>query len=147
MITTMLGARIVIVNDVAELRRMTQWLWNAAASAGIAERLVRLLDVCANEAVANIISYAYDDAARHEIALELEKTADGARLVIRDDGRAFDVSKAPAPAAPASLDDARIGGLGIHLIRRMTSRCDYRRENGFNVLLLETELKTAPLDV
>jgi anti-sigma regulatory factor (Ser/Thr protein kinase) len=143
----MLGDRIVIVNEVTELRRMTQWLWTAAAGAGIAERLVHILDVCANEAVANIISYAYDDAVRHEIALDLSKTASGARLVIRDDGRAFDVSKAPAPATPASLDDARIGGLGIHLIRRMTSRCDYRRENGFNVLLLETELKPAPLNV
>lgn len=131
--------RIVLSNQVSELRRMTQWLWVTAASAGIAEALVQKLDLAANEAVTNIISYAYSDGMRHDITLELEKTGDGARLVIRDDGMPFNVLAVPEHAVPASLESAAIGGLGVHLIRGLTSRCEYQRENGFNVLLLETE--------
>jgi anti-sigma regulatory factor (Ser/Thr protein kinase) len=134
-------ARFVMGNNVAELRRMTQWLRESAGAAGIAPDVVRILDQCANEAVVNIISYAYEDAERHDISLELIKTAHGASLVIRDDGKPFNMLDAPERRAAAGLADAQIGGLGIHLIRRMTARCDYRREGGFNVLSLEAQPK------
>ena len=135
----MLSDRIVLKHDLSELRRMTQWLWTAAASAGIAEAMVHKLDLAANEAVTNIISYAFADAARHEITLDLEKTGGGARLVIRDDGVPFNILAVPEHAVPATLESAAIGCLGVHLIRGLTSRCEYQRENGFNVLMLETE--------
>ena len=141
MTTAMLGDRIVISNDVAELRRMTTWLRACADAAEIPPELVHKLDICANEAVTNIISYAYDDGRRHEIALELVETASGVSLVIRDDGKPFNVREAPAHAKPASLDDAEIGSLGIHLMRRLMPHFDYRRENGVNVLSLNTEYK------
>jgi len=135
----MLPDRIVLNNDLNELRRMTQWLRTSAASAGIADALVQKLDLAANEAVTNIISYAYSDAARHDITLDLEKTGGGARLTICDDGAPFNILEVPEHAVPASLESAAIGGLGVHLIRGLTSRCEYRRENGKNVLTLETE--------
>ena len=144
MTTAMLGDRIVIGNDVAELRRMTGWLRTCTEAADVPPELVHRLDVCANEAVTNIISYAYDDRARHEITLELTETATGVSLVIRDDGRPFNFMEAPAHGAPASLDEAEIGKLGIHLIRRLMTRCDYRREGGANVLLLEAHPRPQP---
>lgn len=141
MTTAILSNRFVMSNDMAELRRMTQWLQGSSKAAGIAPDIVRLLDQCANEAVVNIISYAYEDAKRHDIALELNKTALGACLVIRDDGRPFNMLEAPEREQAASLADAQVGGLGIHLIRRLMSRCDYRREGGNNVLFLEAQPK------
>ena len=136
--------RIIIGNDVSELRRMTDWLRASAAAAALPADLLHKLDVCANEAVTNIISYAYDDARRHEITVELNAIPNGAALVIRDDGKPFDFLAAPASAAPMSLDDAAVGGLGIQLIRRLATRCEYRRENGINVLSLETEHTLQP---
>jgi len=139
MTTAMPGDRIAIANDVAELRRMTEWLWSNAAAARIPRELVRALDVCANEIVTNIISHAYDDTARHEITLELSRIASGARLVVRDDGKPFAMPEAPRHQVPGSLDEAAIGGLGIHLVRRLATRCEYRREGGHNVLAVEVQ--------
>jgi hypothetical protein len=65
--------RFVMGNQVAELRRMTQWLQESAGAAGIEPDVVHILVQCANEAVVNIISYAYEDAKHHDIALELNK--------------------------------------------------------------------------
>jgi anti-sigma regulatory factor (Ser/Thr protein kinase) len=144
MTSTMLGDRIVIGNDISELRRMSEWLRTIVAETDLPGELLYRLDVIANEAVTNIISYAYDDAARHDITLELTKSAGGATLVIRDDGKPFNVLDVPARQPPKGLDDAAIGGIGIHLIRRLTSRCDYRREGRFNVLSLETEHAPQP---
>jgi len=137
MLATMHSERLVIANDLHELRRMTQWLHDSGQALGVAEDALFKLDLCANEAVANIISYAFDDDRRHDISLEMNKTAAGASLVIRDDGRYFNLLDAPAHEAPATLADARIGGLGIHLIKRISSHCSFQRSNGFNELSLE----------
>ena len=143
----MVSERIVILNDISELRRMTQWLQASSAAADIPQGLVQMLDVCANEAVTNIISYAYDDGDRHEINLALTRTDGGARLEIRDDGRPFNVLDAPEHKMPLTLADAEAGGLGIHLIRRLMTHCEYRREAGHNVLCLEAASVLRPGNV
>lgn len=135
----MQGDRLVIRNNAAELRRMTQWLCDSAAATAVPEDVVFKLDFCANEAVSNIIFYAYEPGRQSEIVLELNKTENGARLVIRDDGKPFNLLEVSARQLPGSLEEAGIGGLGIHLIRGMVTHCDYRRADGVNVLCFEAE--------
>ena len=144
MTTATLANRFVMGNDVAELRRMTRWLRQSAAAAGVAQDVVHVLDQCANEAVVNIISYAFDDGARHDIALELKPTEKGISLEIRDEGKPFNMLQAPERKPASKLADAEIGGLGVHLIRHLIDRCDYRREGGVNVLLLEAQHTRQP---
>ena len=146
MVTELLSDRLVIGNDLSELRRMTDWLRASCETAGIPGDVVYTLDFCANEAVANIISYAYDSPGPRDISLELNATERGARLVISDDGKPFNVLAAPEHEAPENIESARIGGLGIHLIRRMVSDCEYRRSGRFNVLSLEAQHKPQPRD-
>jgi len=145
-VTDLLSDRLVIGNDLSELRRMTDWLHTSCETAGIAKDVVYTLDLCANEAVANIISYAYDNPGPHNITLELQQTELGARLVISDDGKPFNVLAAPEHQLPEDIEAARIGGLGIHLIRRMITDCEYQRSGGFNVLSLEARHKPQSRD-
>jgi len=131
------GDRLIIRNDVAELRRMSEWLVRSGRAAGLSNEVLSRLEVCANEAVSNIISYAYEDTAGHDIALELSQTSTGACLIIRDDGKPFNMLNEPEHQPPTSLAEAKIGGLGLPLMRGLMARCGYQRENGFNVLSLE----------
>lgn len=64
------------------------------------------------------------------IHVALALAPDGLQLEIADDGPAFDPCAIPQPPA----DPAREGGRGIHLMRRMTRRMRYRREQGWNRL-------------
>ncbi len=129
--------RLEIANDLGELPRMSLWLLESASLAGIADVLLPRLDLCASEAAENIIRHAFAPGSRHAIALELSRTPDGAELVIRDDGRPFNPLELAAPAMPSTLAEAHIGGLGVHLMRSMASRCGYAREGGCNVLTIE----------
>ncbi len=89
------------------------------------------LDLCAVELVANIVDYAYH-GANGEIRLELD-IADGAvNLLLEDTGPAFDPISRAVPSAPVSLDDARIGGYGIHLVREFADDCRYERDGETN---------------
>lgn len=141
---TMAYDRISIRNEPGELRTMSLWLGQFGNDAALTHEVRFALDLCANEAVSNIINYAYIDQASHQITLELQKIKCGARLTITDDGTPFDLLNAPAKTSPDTLDDAPIGGLGIRLIRQLASRLHYERHNGLNVLTLEFHELTAP---
>jgi anti-sigma regulatory factor (Ser/Thr protein kinase) len=73
---------------------------------------------------------------RLEIAVELERN--GATLVARieDNGRQFDPTRAPPPVVATSLEQAKVGDLGIHLMRSFASGMDYERREGRNRLTL-----------
>jgi len=136
------SATLLVTNRIPELRRMSQWLRDRCSAAGVPEELIQRLDLCANEALANIMSYAYSDDAAHDIALTLDTATDHVRLSIRDDGQPFNPLGLPGHTMPASLADASVGGLGVHLIRNMMSSCAYERRGTHNILTLDASAET-----
>lgn len=98
---------------------------------------VRLL---AEEAVSNIIQYAYGSVQERQIAVTLtyEKTA--VKLEFRDDGSPFNPLEAPPPDLDAPLEERQNGGLGIHLMRSLADEASYAREGKTNVLMLTKRL-------
>jgi len=130
------ASELRICNRLDELARASAWLARFADSLALPAETVFRLDLGLTEAVSNIIAYAYPDAAEHEILLRLQAHPEGVSLEIEDDGRPFDPLRAERPPLPASLEEAPIGGLGIHLIRSMLDECHYRREAGKNRLTM-----------
>lgn len=126
-----------ILNDFMELGRMTEWIRNAGESMALPESLVWNFDLCANEAITNIISYAYKDDDRHYIDMRFELTENEVlRLSIQDDGIPFNPFEALPPTPYDTFENAQIGGLGIHLIRSLMDECHYCRPNGKNITTL-----------
>jgi anti-sigma regulatory factor (Ser/Thr protein kinase) len=89
-----------------------------------------------NEALPNIIGYAYPDDGDHDIAIALEDRGDRVVIEITDDGVAFDPFEREPFVEAASLADAAIGGRGIHLMRSFTDAQEYRRRDGTNLIRL-----------
>ena len=56
---------------------------------------------------------------------------------IEDDGVPFNPLKKKDPEIPADLIDARIGGLGIHIVRKLMDDIRYKRKRGKNKLILK----------
>ena len=96
------------------------------------------LTLCADEALANVGAHARTpEGAPAHLWLACGRTAHGVALRIEDDGAPFDPTAQDSPALAASLDEARIGGHGLRLMRHYLHRLLYRREGPRNVLLLE----------
>jgi len=127
---------LVVANDTAELRRLSEWLVSTASGLGVPGPLVGELEVCANEAVTNVISYAWDDNGLHEISLRIAAGDGRVTLEIEDDGRPYNPLDMPEPRRPSSLLDAPVGGLGVSIIRKMMPASRYERREGRNVLTL-----------
>ena len=125
----------ILDNALAELPPTLDWLDAALRASGVAAAIVGELRLIAEEGVSNVIRHGYADSARHSIEVTLEIGEGEIRLVLRDDGRPFNPLAAPArdPHAPIA---ERAGGWGIHLLRSLVDRADYRREGNANVLCL-----------
>ena len=128
-----------IHNDIIALRSMSEWLSKACENLALPDELTRDLDVCANEAVANIMLYAYEDLDSHQINLRLEFKDQSLILTIQDDGIAFDPfnSKAISSQAYDKIGEITIGGLGIKLIRSLANECSYYRSHSKNIISLK----------
>lgn len=130
------AAELRIRNRLDELARASAWLAQLAEGLALPAETLFRLDLGLTEALSNVVTYAYADAADHEICIRLAAEDGAVRLEVEDDGRPFDPLQAERPPLPASLAEAPIGGLGIHLIRNMLDGCQYRREADKNRLIL-----------
>jgi len=136
---------LLIINDLMELRSMSEWLKKICGNLAVPESVVKDLDLCANEAVANIILYAYEDHEKHQIKIRLELSKDQKlNLTILDDGNPFDPFKAILPESYDKIGDIQIGGMGIQLMRSLANECKYCRLNGKNIISLCFQLYQTP---
>ncbi|MCF8479120.1 MAG: ATP-binding protein [Rhodospirillum sp.] len=93
------------------------------------------LGLCLDEAITNVISYAFPEGGDHEIIVSLIPNGDEVIAEIIDDGIPHDPLARPDPVhVEATLEDRPIGGLGIHLIRKLSRSVAYRHEDGKNHL-------------
>ena len=103
----------------------------------IPQEAIFRVNLAIEEIVTNIIKYGYDDTDAHTIMVNLALFPDTIRLQLQDNGHPFDPLQTPAPDIHVPLDQRKIGGLGLHLVRETVSRIAYRRENGTNILEMD----------
>ena len=82
------------------------------------------LELVFEEVAANIVRHGHPTG---DIETAVRFDADEIVLTFEDDGVAFDPGEGPARALPSSLDEARVGGLGLVLLRKIVTRMTYER--------------------
>lgn len=98
------------------------------------------LNVALDEILNNIISYGYQDAAHHEIAVRLALRCGNVEVTVEDDGKPFDPGAVPAPDASSSQREP--GGVGLHFVRNLMDELTYTRRDGINQLRLTKRLES-----
>jgi anti-sigma regulatory factor (Ser/Thr protein kinase) len=134
------GARraetLQLKNDLVELERLGESVARFGSRCAWPIGVAQELELALDEVVTNIISYAYEDAGKHEICVRLVADAEIVTVEVEDDGRPFDPTTAPAAVTGGSIEERPIGGLGWHLVRSVTDGLAYRRAEGRNILTL-----------
>ena len=98
--------------------------------------MVRRLKNSIEEAVVNIINYAYPERDG-EVEICWRKENDTKLILeILDNGIPLDPLSIPIPDLTAKLSERKVGGLGVLFIRKMTEDVRYRREGDANILTL-----------
>ena len=98
------------------------------------------IDFAAEEIFTNFVKYNQGGSDAIEIALDLRDGDLIMELVDADSDR-FDVnSDAPVVDIDTPLEKRRSGGLGVHLVKRMMDRVEYRHEERKSTITLHKRL-------
>ena len=137
----MSAAAISITNAPGELVRVSELADRFAAANQLSQDVAADLHVALDEVLTNIIKYGYADEQTHEISIRLTVEDDVLVAEIEDDGRSFDPLTVPEPAVHAPLRERRVGGVGIHFVRKLMHEVSYRRIADRNRLVFSKRLK------
>lgn len=103
------------------------------------EALLFKLRLAVEEAVENIVNYAYNDKAGYLEADTFVK--DGVlSIVLQDAGVPFNPLDKEDPDITLSAEDRPIGGLGIFLCKKLMDSVEYEFVNGCNKLTIRKRI-------
>ena len=131
---------IILANDISELSKLHAFIEGVGEDFLLTPDVVFNLDLVIEEAVVNIINYAYPKEEHQYIYLSAHVHEGSIVFVLTDTGKEFDPTIAPEADITLSADEREIGGLGIFLIRQIMNEVRYQRIEGKNVLTLEKKL-------
>ncbi|MCY3885319.1 MAG: ATP-binding protein [Gammaproteobacteria bacterium] len=124
-------------NRLDELQRFITTLTEFSRVGNIPEEVSFSIQLAIDELFTNIVSYGYEDDDRHEVEIRMSVQNNEICIELIDDAKQFDpLHEAAQPDLDASLEDRRIGGVGIHLVKTMMDEVSYKYEQSKNHLTL-----------
>jgi anti-sigma regulatory factor (Ser/Thr protein kinase) len=132
------SCEIRIDNNLSEITRVADMVDDFAARHQFPEQVLFALNVVLDEIINNIISYGYEDAGHHEIAVRVALRPGNVEAVVEDDGKPFDPLAAPAPDLTSA--EREPGGVGLHFVRNLMDEVTYTRRDGINHLRMMKRL-------
>ena len=104
----------------------------------VAQKIISGVNLCLDELLTNTLRYGYvGSEAEPRIVVELLVENGELTVNITDNAVPFDpTAEADAPDLDASLEDRRIGGLGIHFVKTLSDSFRYQRQSEHNILVL-----------
>lgn len=132
-------AEISLPVNTELVARALKWLQSIAGQQGWPGRTLFKLQLCLDETLTNIAMYGGGDRPPPEgLQVKLRLLQDDARLALEvaDNGVAFDPTARASRSLDSSLEDARVGGHGLRLLRHYLKDIRYERRDGWNRLTL-----------
>jgi anti-sigma regulatory factor (Ser/Thr protein kinase) len=129
-------AEITLRTDLSELTTLAAFVERYAAAQALPADVAFQINLVLEELVTNCVAHGHPGDAQGTIRLRLERVGDIIEVDLVDEGLAFDPRTAPPPDLDAALEERRVGGLGVFLVRQFVDELDYRREDGRNHLRL-----------
>ena len=128
-------------NDLDEITVLGEWMEQLGETYSIPADDLFQLNMVLEEAVVNVVDYAYPGQTGMPITLDVSTDGKVFDFVLTDEGVPFDpTTDSSEPDIEQGAEERPIGGLGIYLVKQYMRDVRYRRENGKNILSMTYEL-------
>lgn len=134
------SAKLVLGNEIEELGRLPHFVEELSRKIDLGSYVVYNLNLALEEALSNIIMYAYPEQQGMTIEVEALWSDELLTITITDGGVPFDPTTTPEADITLSAEERPIGGLGIFLIRQIMDAVEYHRADEKNILTLKKRL-------
>ena len=132
---------ITLKNNVSDVPRLCSFQDSVYAKMNIEPSLAKKLRLAVEEAVVNVMEYAY--SASRVGSIEVRVMTDGhlLKVMIIDMGAPFDPTTIAKADTSLSAKERKIGGLGIFLVREIMDSINYERVDDRNILTLTKKIE------
>ena len=131
---------ITLPNDVNAVPELAQFVEEMCELSGFDPSETMMLNLAMEEAVVNVMHYAYPIGTHGDILVEATLNEERLKFTISDSGKPFDPTAKEDTDISLSAEERPIGGLGIHLVRQIMDSINYERLGGKNILTLRKQL-------
>ncbi len=132
---------IVLSTELQEVPRLNAFVKEVCQTVGFDKETTMQVRIAVEEAVVNVIKYAYPPGERGDVTIEAASNDLRLKFTIIDSGKLFDPTVLPDVDTSVSALDRKIGGLGIHIMRQNMDSINYERMDNLNVLTLRKIIK------
>ena len=139
----MLDEQLTLENDIKHVRELNAFVKSACERSGIDKPLTNKLRLAMEEAVVNVMQYAYPAGTNGNVHVRITSNGRRMKFIITDSGIAFNPTEASKADTTLSAEERPVGGLGILLVRKLMDSINYERLNGKNVLTLRKDFAPA----
>lgn len=131
---------LTLPNDVQAVPQLSDFIEKVCAALDIDDYTATQINLAMEEAVVNVMKYAYPVGTHGDIDIEAQADDVRLRFTITDSGKPFDPTARKEVDTTLSAEERPIGGLGIHLVRQIMDSMNYERLNGKNILTLRKKI-------
>ena len=132
---------LILHNDIQQIPQLAEFVEAVADVAHLDVGLTMSLNLALEEAVSNVIMYAYPKGSDGLVDIEAIIRKKELEFIISDNGTPFDPTAAPEADITLDAEERPIGGLGIFLVKNIMDVVEYTRsDDGKNILSMIKKL-------
>ena len=132
---------IMLPNNTQEVPRLNAFVKEVCQNVGFDDRVTMEVRIAVEEAVVNVMRYAYPQGKHGEVKIEAAHNDQRLKFTIIDSGKPFDPTIQSEVDTTLPAKKRNLGGLGIHIIRQNMDSMNYERIDTLNVLTLRKKIK------
>jgi len=126
----------IVKNEIQDINIAVEHFEGFCEKNEINLAIVQKFNIAFDELLNNIIVYGYDDDNEHEIEVDVELKGERLVINIADDGIPFNPFKQSPPDTMLSVEERKMGGLGIHIVKNLMDEYNYKRNVDKNIITL-----------
>lgn len=131
-------AELSVRADFTEIRNASTWLAQTCANLSVPISEVNRLDICLNEALANIIEHGGDEVTLSPIQMQIKinhsSLSSELTVTLSDMGKPFNPLTYQPKNRATLLEDTQPGGLGLTMMKEFSDELNYAYSNELNHL-------------
>lgn len=114
-------------NEILEI--VAKVVSKMARIAGFGDEDIFNIELAVDEACTNVIMHAYEKDSSKNFTVICYYDKESFTIEVQDHGKRFHFEAVPEPEVASRIEDQKVGGLGIYLIRRIMDEVKYYEES------------------